>query len=141
MTTALDSNVLIAFWNEDDALNVEAGKALQCAAEAGDLVIAPQVYVEIRSLRDREERKIDYFLLKTVIRVDWVLEERIWREAAKASHEYCKRRRDHHPAPRRITADFVIGAHAMTRDYPLLTLDRRTFRAAFPSLKLAAGSS
>jgi hypothetical protein len=29
----------------------------------------------------------------------------------------------------------------MVRDYPLLTLDKRTFRVAFPSLKMATGSS
>lgn len=140
MTTALDSNVLIAFWNEDDELNLEACKALECAAEAGELVISPPVYVEIRSIRDRDEAKIEYFLEKTEIRVDWRLEERIWREAARASHEYVKRRKEIMLSPRRITADFVIGAHAMVRDYPLLTLDKRTFRAAFPSLKMASGS-
>ncbi len=140
MTTAIDSNVLVAFWNEDDALNLEASKALEGAAEAGELVISPPVYVEIRSLRDRDEAKIEYFLEKSGIRVDWRLEERIWRVAAQASHEYMKRRKDIVLSPRRITADFVIGAHAMVRDYPLLTLDRRTFRAAFPSLKMATGS-
>ncbi len=29
----------------------------------------------------------------------------------------------------------------MVRDYPLLTLDKRTFRVAFPSLQMATGSS
>jgi predicted nucleic acid-binding protein len=140
VTTALDSNVLIAFWNEDDELNLEASKALQGAAEAGELVISPPVYVEIRSIRDRDEAKIEYFLEKTEIHVDWQLEERIWREAAQASHEYVKRRKGAILSPRRITADFVIGAHAMVRDYPLLTLDKRTFRVAFPSLKMARGS-
>lgn len=140
MTTALDSNVLIAFWNEDDELNLEASKALQGAAEAGELVISPPVYFEIRSIRDRDEAKIEYFLEKTEIHVDWQLEERIWREAAQASHEYVKRRKGAILSPRRITADFVIGAHAMVRDYPLLTLDKRTFRVAFPSLKMASGS-
>jgi predicted nucleic acid-binding protein len=31
-------------------------------------------------------------------------------------------------------ADFMIGAHAETRGYRLLTLDERVYRAAFPKL-------
>jgi predicted nucleic acid-binding protein len=141
MTTAVDSNILIAFWNEDDVLNTEASKALEDAVEIGELVISPQVYVEIRALRDRDEAKVEYFLGKTGIWVDWRLEETVWRAAAKASHEFSKRRKEPLGPPRRIASDFVIGAHAMVRGYPLLTLDRRTFRVAFPSLKIAPGSS
>jgi predicted nucleic acid-binding protein len=139
VTTAIDSNILIALWNEDDALNTEAAQALQAAAGRGALVIAAPVYVELRTLPDRDERAIDGFLRITGIDVDWRLEEKIWREAAKASHEYATRRRGerHSKLPRRIAGDFIIGAHAMVRDYSLLTLDRRTFRIAFPSLHLA----
>jgi predicted nucleic acid-binding protein len=86
---------------------------------------------------------MDSFLGKTGIAVDWRLEERIWREAAKASHEYGKRRRGgrHTKLPRRIAGDFAVGAHAMVRGHLLLTLDRRTFRIAFPALKLAPESA
>jgi predicted nucleic acid-binding protein len=38
--------------------------------------------------------------------------------------------------PRRILADFLIGAHACERGYRLLTLDDRLYRAAFPDLAL-----
>ena len=37
---------------------------------------------------------------------------------------------------RRILADFLIGAHAHTRGYRLLTLDERLYKAAFPTLRL-----
>lgn len=143
MTTAIDSNVLVALWNEDDALNAEAAGALEAVAVRGTLVIAAPVYVELRTVPDRDERAIDFFLSKTGIDVDWRLEEKVWREAAKASHEYGKRRRGerHSKLPRRIAGDFVIGAHAMVREYSLLTLDRRTFRIAFPTLKLAQEST
>lgn len=40
------------------------------------------------------------------------------------------------PHPRRILADFLIGAHALTNGYALLTLDKSGFRSAFPALKL-----
>lgn len=143
MTTAIDSNVLVALWNEDDALNAEAAGALEAVAVRGTLVIAAPVYVELRTVPDRDERAIDFFLSKTGIDVDWRLEEKVWREAAKASHEYGKRRRGerHSKLPRRIAGDFVIGAHAMVREYSLLTLDRRTFRIAFPTLRLAQEST
>jgi hypothetical protein len=143
VTTAIDSNVLVALWNEDDALNAEAAGALEAVAVRGTLVIAAPVYVELRTVPDRDERSIDFFLSKTGIDVDWRLEEKVWREAAKASHEYGKRRRGerHSKLPRRIAGDFVIGAHAMVREYSLLTLDRRTFRIAFPTLKLAQEST
>ena len=38
--------------------------------------------------------------------------------------------------PRRILADFLIGAHALQNGYGLLTLDERFFHAAFPHLSL-----
>lgn len=39
-------------------------------------------------------------------------------------------------APRRILADFLIGAHALHSGYRLLTLDDRFYRTAFPRLSL-----
>jgi predicted nucleic acid-binding protein len=38
--------------------------------------------------------------------------------------------------PRRILADFVIGAHAVHLASALLTLDRGLYRTAFPKLKI-----
>jgi hypothetical protein len=56
-----------------------------------------------------------------------------------AFHAYAARRRRHGEAgPRRILADFVIGAHAPQNGYRLLTLDDRIHRAAFPTLKIAS---
>ena len=142
MTTAIDSNVLIALWDQDDTLNGQAIRALKLAEERGDMVIAAPAYVEIRTPSDRDEAFVERFLLRTGISVDWRLEEEIWREAAKACHEYARRRADKQSKlPRRIAGDFVIGAHAMVRGHSLLTLDRRTFRISFPSLRFAPESS
>lgn len=133
---AIDSNVLIGLWNPDDELNLEAERALELAAARGQLVIAAPVFVELRAMPDRDEASIDAFLARTGVVVDWKLEERIWREAARANHMYVGRRRKNFKLPRRIAADFVIGAHAAVRGYPLLTFDRRTLRSAFPNLVL-----
>jgi predicted nucleic acid-binding protein len=140
VTTALDSNIVIALWSEDDALNVEAKGALELASARGSLVICAPVYVEIRAFPGRTEDKLDDFLSRTGIEVEWELEERIWREAAKACNAYGIRRENPRKLPRRVAADFIIGAHATVLDYPLLTLDRRGFRASFPALRFAPES-
>jgi predicted nucleic acid-binding protein len=143
VTTAIDSNVIIALWNKDDVLNVEARCALEEASQTGSLVICGPVYVEVRTLPGRDEAKVDAFLNRTGISIDWRLDQEIWREAARASHEYGRRRSaDKQPSlPRRTVGDFVIGAHAMIRGHSLLTMDRCTFRVAFPRLTFASRSS
>jgi predicted nucleic acid-binding protein len=133
---AIDSNVLIGLWNPDDSLNLEAQNALDAAMERGQLVIAAPVYVELRAVPGRDDGTIDIFLGRTGIAVDWKIDERIWREAARANNEYVTRRRKNFKLPRRVAADFVIGAHASVRGYSLLTFDQRTFRSAFPNLIL-----
>jgi hypothetical protein len=135
--TAIDSNVLIGLWNPNDSLNSEAQQALDAATDRGQLVIAAPVFVELRAMPGRDEATIDAFLERTGVAVDWKIDERIWREAARANNEYVARRRKNFKLPRRIAADFVIGAHATVRGYSLLTFDQRTFRSAFPSLTLA----
>jgi predicted nucleic acid-binding protein len=37
---------------------------------------------------------------------------------------------------RRILADFIIGAHAFTNGFRILTLDEGLYRSAFPSLAI-----
>ena len=47
-----------------------------------------------------------------------------------------RRKQQGDSGPRRILADFVIGAHAMHLASALLTLDRGLYRVAFPKLKI-----
>jgi len=71
--------------------------------------------------------------------VDWSLNEAIWRTAGLAFQQYVTRRRSQPDSrPRRILADFLIGAHALHHGFRLLTLDDRLYRAAFPRLAILA---
>lgn len=47
MSTAIDSNVLIALWNEDDTLNTQVRSALDNALARGGLVVAAPVFAEL----------------------------------------------------------------------------------------------
>lgn len=139
MTTAIDTNILIALWNEDDSLNSLARSALDAALGRGELVIAAPVFAELLAAPSRNEVFLDSFCRDTGISVDWNLNEAIWRAAGRAFQLYVTRRRKQNDSgPRRILADFLIGAHAVQNGVRLLTLDDRLYRAAFPRLALVS---
>ena len=137
MITAIDTNVLVGLWDRDDTLNREAQNALDTAVASGRLVICGAVFAELLAFPRRTETFLNKFLEDTGIIVDWTTNETIWRAAGRAFQDYAKRRRrgTGNP-PRRILADFLIGAHAVEKGYTLLTLDARIYKAAFPRLKI-----
>jgi predicted nucleic acid-binding protein len=137
MTTAIDSNVLIALWNEDDALNTLARTALDQSQRRGGLVISAPVFAELLAAPSRTESFLDSFCRDTGITVDWKLEEAIWRAAGRAFQGYvARRRRYREPGARRLLAEFLVGAHALHGGFSLLTLDDHFYRAAFPRLTI-----
>jgi predicted nucleic acid-binding protein len=135
MTTAIDTNVIIALWDRDPSFSSAAQTALEAAFNRGNLVIAAPVFAELLAAPARTEAFVDAFLEDTAIAVDWSLDEMVWRAAGRAFQRYAERRRKQRDSgTRRILADFLIGAHAGTRGYRLLTLDERIYRPAFPKL-------
>ena len=137
MTAALDTNVIAALWDASDALHISARKALDAVWSREQLVISGVVYAELVGAPERTEAFVDQFCEETGIAVEWELAEKIWRSAGKAFQEYAARRKKQSGGePRRILADFLIGAHAVVNGYKLLTLDARLYRAAFPQLKV-----
>lgn len=137
MTTVIDSNVVAALWNLDDTLNSVARSALDAALARGTLIVPAPVYAELMAFAGRTESFLDTFLRETGITVEWHLEERVWRAAGQAFQSYAgRRRRQREAGPRRILADFLIGAYAVRHNYPLLTLDEGIYRAAFPALRI-----
>jgi predicted nucleic acid-binding protein len=137
MTTVVDTNVIVALWDRDDALNAVAQFALDEALGRGDLVVPAPVYAELMAFAGRTESFLDSFFRQTSIAVEWSLEERVWRTAGQAFQDYAtRRRRQRDPGPRRILADFLIGAYAARNSYTLLTLDEGLYRAAFPALRI-----
>jgi predicted nucleic acid-binding protein len=137
MTTAIDTNVIIALWDNDPALSLAAETALDTAFHRGNLVVAAPVFAELIAAPGRTEAFVGSFLEENGITIDWNLNEQVWRSAGRAFQSYAERRRkqrDH--GTRRLLADFLIGAHAHIGGYRLLSLDERLYRAAFPALKL-----
>lgn len=137
MITAIDTNVLIALWDEDDVINVRAQKALDTAQSKGQLVVCGAVFAELLGGQNRNIDAVEKFLTETDIAIDWTIDEKIWRSAATAFQRYvARRRKQRQPEPRRLVTDFLIGAHSFERGLTLLTFDDRIFKAAFPKLKI-----
>jgi predicted nucleic acid-binding protein len=138
MTTAIASNVFIAFWDASDSLNSLAQSALTAAWNRGLLVVAAPVYAELLAFAGRSEPFLEAFLEETGITVEWETDA-TWRTAGRTFQTYAaRRRRQQGSAPRRLLADFLLGAHALRNGYRLLTLDSGLYTAAFPRLTVIA---
>ena len=135
MITAVDTNAIVALWDRDPALSAAAQHALDAALGRGGLVAAAPVFAELIAAPGRNEAFVTSFFQNTGILVHWELGERVWRSAGRAFQAYAdRRRRQRDTGARRILADFLIGAHAESNGFLLLTLDDRLYRAAFPKL-------
>jgi predicted nucleic acid-binding protein len=137
MTSSIDSNVFVALWDVRSEVHLPARHGLDRAQKAGSLVIPGCVYAELLAGPGRSVAVLDDFFADTDIAIEWQMSERIWKKAGEAFHAYAaRRRRSHSPASRRILAEFLIGAHAESNGYSLLTQDQRLYKAAFPGLRV-----
>jgi predicted nucleic acid-binding protein len=137
MTTAIDTNVVVALWDADLRATTAARAALEAAFRRGHLTVCAPVFAELIAAPGRTENFVNGFFEDTGIAIDWHLSEAIWRSAGRAFRGYSERRRKHRDVGvRRILADFLIGAHADAHGYHLLTTDERLYRTAFPTLKI-----
>ncbi|MEF2279058.1 type II toxin-antitoxin system VapC family toxin [Deinococcus sp. YIM 134068] len=130
---ALDSNVVSAIFRAEDS--AEAILALLEVRTGEEIVMHGAAFCEfLAGPGIREEDALD-FLRDTGVRVEWQTGEVLWLRAARTFKEYAaRRRRSGGERPRRILADFLIGAHAESLGATLVTLDPQHFRQNFAGL-------
>ena len=85
MTTAIDTNVIVALWDRDPGLSSAAQSALDAALGRGTLVTTATVFAELMAAPGRSESFLDSFFRETGINIDWALEESVWRTAGEPS--------------------------------------------------------
>jgi hypothetical protein len=136
-TVSLDTNVLVSLLNQEKGISDRALAAIDKCRKSSRLVVSGPVYAELMAGPFREESHLDMFFMDTGVGIDWIMGEDIWREAGRAYLGYVQRRKEcGAEPPRRILADYLIGAHALVRGYCLLTTDGRHYKAAFPTLHI-----
>lgn len=136
MKTALDSNVLSAFWsNESSASRIE--EQLKNSRQQGSVVVCAPVYAELTAHPLVEGGFVDKFLSETGVTIDFVLDEAVWHRAAVGFASYAqRRRRSGGTSPKRLLADFIIAAHALLSADRLFTLDPSRYQQDFPELRI-----
>ncbi len=136
MRTAIDTNILSALWSKEQLASTVA-KRLGAAKAEGALLIAAVVYAELLAYPNATEPFVNQFVADTGMTVDFHLHESVWKEAGRRFARYANRRRKSAPeGPRRLLADFLVGAHALLQADRLMTLDPTRYKQDFPELKL-----
>jgi hypothetical protein len=110
---------------------------LAAAHAQGVVLIAPPVFSELHAHPNATPAFVKEFLVRTGVVVDYRLEEGVWYEAGVRFARYASRRRGATGTePRRLVADYIIGAHALLQADCLMTLDPKCYRQDFPELQL-----
>jgi len=134
--TAIDTNVFSAIWSAEKSV-VLLLVQLEKARREGALLVSPFVFAELHAYPGATKGFIGEFLSATGVEVDWKLEQRLWAESAERfAHYATRRRRSSGVEPRRLLADFLIGAHALLQADRLLTLDPEIYQRDFPELAM-----
>jgi predicted nucleic acid-binding protein len=141
MPIALDTNVLWPVLTEAQPAVSVLAPIIESYNTSDGLVVCGAVYAELLAGPGATASIVDASLARVGIVIDDALPLAIWREAGLAYRAYAERRLASEGAlPRRILADFIIGAHALHTASALMTLNRSDFARLFPALPLIVPS-
>jgi predicted nucleic acid-binding protein len=132
MRTAIDTSVLLDLLTDDPAHAAASEAALRRAGREGALLVCECVLVEIAPSFARED-EVDEFVAD--MELQFVPSTR---ESATLAGSMFRAYLSRRPAsgPRRVAADFIIGAHARVHADRLLARDRGYYRDSFKGLTL-----
>jgi predicted nucleic acid-binding protein len=65
MTTAVDTNVIVALWDRDPEVSSATRAALDAAPEGGRAVVAAPVFAELLAAGERDELFMEAFIQAT----------------------------------------------------------------------------
>ncbi len=133
---AVDTNVIIDVIAGSSEVAKQAADTLSEHGSRAGLIISPVVYSELYAHPGWGKAEIDQFLRSTTIAIDWPMNPEVWETAGSAFCDYAQRRKQQRDGlPRRLLADFIVGAHA-TQVGSLITSDREFYATNFPTLPL-----
>lgn len=129
MITALDTNVLLDVFLGDRAHGEVSRRAVGHCMDEGALVACEVVWTEVATFFPEADDAADALDRLGVRFVP--MDEPASLEAAR---RWARARKDAPALPRRVAADYLIGAHALHHADRLLSRDRGFYRKAFKGL-------
>lgn len=136
MRTAIDTNIILAIWNNEPSAR-QLSQELQNARLQGGLIVCGTVFAELLAHPGMNPTLLETTLRQGNIDVDFTTGKSIWSQAGTAFSGYIVRRKNAQIGlTKQLLSDFVIGAHASERADQLLTLDPKRYSQGFSSLKL-----
>ena len=126
----VDTNVLIDLFENDPSWAAWSTAQLRAQSQVHKLVIDPVIYAEL-SAAFSSPKELDTQLERIDIDIHHPPRPALFL-AGKAFVQY--RRRG--GSRTGVLPDFLIGAHAAIREWPILTRDVRRYRDYFPTIQL-----
>lgn len=134
--TSLDTNILVTLWQGQPGALALTDLLLKLQLD-GPMVVCAPVWVELCGLPGLRPSEVSRLLGELDVEVEFEIRQMVWERAATAYAAYTRRRREAGGGvPRRLMADFVIGAHGVTACHRLVTADSAFYRRCFPQLKV-----
>ena len=130
MLTAIDTNVLLDIFGGDPKFGPASAAALRRCISEGAVVACEVVWVETATFFEKEGQ-----YLKAMETLGIVFDPTDQGTALKAGSAW-RRYRKKGGTRARVAADFLIGAHAISKCSRLLTRDRGFYRGYFKGLKV-----
>ena len=131
----LDTNILLALWNDEPSSSAII-KMLNLEQQRFQFTISSVVFIELAAHPNITLPVLNQTLNNMRIKHDQGYSAEIIDDCAKRFAAYAQRRREAGSTPKRLLADFLVGAHSLHRNKTLMTLDSSRYKQDFPELQI-----